>query len=258
MGSYLARLVMPAPAPTYGPDAPWLRWVAGVPYSFVPNSMTAIVVSHGNMEDIGMLQGRARAIAAATGASVFCYEYPGYGVCADAPVSFAGATENLRTLVGYLRYLGYERVVLVGQSIGSGPTCEVAAEGAADGVVLVTPFRSLLGSKLRWSLGCLDAFHNHRHMAEITVPVAVVHGTEDCVVPCWQGEELYAAARRRAGICVVDGAGHNNLFSGLYAAQTLDAIHAAVECIERAAGAADEPPARGVPAGGPARERVDG
>ena len=213
MGSYLSLVALAPPPTTYQRDEPWLAMAGELAYTCIPGSSVALVLSHGNGYDLGTARHVAQMLHTATGCTVYAYEYPGYGPFRETWTSFQGATDALRAMVAHARTADHTRVVLVGHSIGSAPTCEVAADTAVDAVFLITPFTSLAATVTGVSLGVLDACHNIRHMPRIAAPVAVVHGTEDGVVPTSHGTELYEAAEHKAGLFILDGAGHNDVFA---------------------------------------------
>ena len=150
---------------------------------------------------------------------VLAVEYNGYGgadgsatvrdVEADAA---AGYDEALR--------LGFapDRVVLYGQSVGSGPACWLASRKPVAGVVLHSPIasgiRALAGGGACSPVhvyACLDPFNNLREVAKIDAPVFVIHGTADEEIPCAHGRMLADRAKISHAPYWVEGAGHNNL-----------------------------------------------
>lgn len=123
-------------------------------------------------------------------------------------------------------------VVLLGQSIGSGPACALAscAAGAGvAGVVLVSPFLS--GMRVLqpgWSAwpSWADAFPNHARARRIPRPVLVVHGTRDEVVPWEQGRALCALCPHAAEPLWLEGATHDDVTGRpAYATRVLSLIH---------------------------------
>jgi fermentation-respiration switch protein FrsA (DUF1100 family) len=68
-----------------------------------------------------------------------------------------------------------------------------------------------------------------KRIAEVKVPVVVVHGTRDSVVPVEMGERLYEAAPSPKQMVRVEGASHHNLSSVGY-----EQYRAAIEKLLRA------------------------
>lgn len=230
MGGALSYLAFTPPPPSYADDR--FEWLGDVPFFLLEPGVvtdTALVVSHGNACDLGHSLGACQAFQRWTGAAVACYDYPGYGprscssggvwgaVQRTAKVGFRGAANNLRRALAEVRARGYTRIFLVGWSVGSGPTCEVAAEEGDEiaGVLLITPVHSAIGTLFTppWPVTALDALTNHQHVPNIAARVSVIHGTADEVVPFDHGLRLHGLAREPGRFAPVDGAGHNNLFA---------------------------------------------
>ncbi|CAN0191681.1 unnamed protein product [Discosporangium mesarthrocarpum] len=105
-----------------------------------------LIYSHGNATDIGAMHDRCAAIAAALGVNVLVYDYTGYGAASGSPTEsqtyqdieavYKWARENLcgggSGGVGDGQGGCPHRIVLYGQSVGSGPTCYLAAKEQAD------------------------------------------------------------------------------------------------------------------------------
>ncbi len=179
-----------------------------------------IAFFHGNgaqLADSGDLAPLFRA----EGWNVFSVEYPGYGPLAgdspseDAIVDVAdGAMRLLRDRLG----VSVDRTVLVGQSLGTGVATALAARGAGARLVLISPFRSVsaVASDRFWWLpvGMLvrDRFDSESRAPSIDVPVLVIHGTDDEVIPFAHGERMSRAFRRGALVRIPRG-GHNDLWS---------------------------------------------
>lgn len=234
MGSFLSHVAFFPPHPSYDED--FCEWLDGeVPFKLEgPDepTETVLIVSHGNACDLGHTLGPARAFRKWTGAAVATYDYPGYGPRACSSdgvwgvlqrtwnVSFRGAADNLRRVLAEVRARGYTRIFLVGWSIGSGPTCDVAAEegDSLAGVILLTPVYSAINTQFnaRWPLTTVDAITNHLLVPRITARLSVIHGTADTVVPFDHGRRLHAMAPNPGWFLDLVGADHNDLFMRPY------------------------------------------
>ena len=88
------------------------------------------------------------------------------------------------------------------------------------GLVLEATFTSVrdMVATTTWSflpveLILTQNFDALKRIAEVKVPVVVVHGTRDSVVPVEMGERLYEAARSPKQMVRVEGGSHHNLSS---------------------------------------------
>jgi len=102
------------------------------------------------------------------------------------------------------------------------PTCHLASQpfcrDSIAGVVLQCPIMSggsvLLGASTAAWARPLDIFTNYAKLPLVSRPVAVMHGTEDTVVPCDNGRKLHALCQRPFDPFWVEGYGHNDLPAG--------------------------------------------
>jgi pimeloyl-ACP methyl ester carboxylesterase len=112
-------------------------------------------------------------------------------------------------------------VILFGESLGAAVVTRLAADLCAagtppGGMVLRSPFRSLAAvGRVHYPLlpvGLLlrDRYEVASRLGGVTVPTAVVYGTEDSIVPPAQSRDVAASAARPAGTVVVPGADHND------------------------------------------------
>lgn len=58
-----------------------------------------------------------------------------------------------------------------------------------------------------------DPFHSDRRIARVTVPLLIMHGTEDRTVPFVLGERLFALAHEPKRFVRIPGGGHDDLAS---------------------------------------------
>ncbi|MBL8953717.1 MAG: alpha/beta hydrolase [Myxococcaceae bacterium] len=157
----------------------------------MPSTGPVIVYFHGNAMSAGGLKWLHELFPAYGFAAI---EFPGYGALPGEPTeeSIVAASEAQLKALG----LPNERIILLGQSIGTGPAVEMAKRGWGTKLVLVTPFTSLPevgashfgGLPVRWLM--LDRFESAQKAPGITMPVLVVHGDRDEVIPYALGAKL--------------------------------------------------------------------
>ena len=158
---------------------------------------------------------------AARGVSVCVPEHRGYGGLAGTP-SVDAILDDARAAVTACPAIGPR--ILVGRSLGSGVAATMAGEGGADALVLVSPFTSLsrVASPFGWALAPADRLDSTAALTRVRVPITVVHGTRDGLVPFRMGREIADATG--AKLIALDGVGHNELFLGEARTKLLDAI----------------------------------
>jgi fermentation-respiration switch protein FrsA (DUF1100 family) len=175
-----------------------------------------LVWSHGNGGNIAY---RADAIVGLheRGLGVLAYDYRGYGRSQGRPDE-AGVYRDARAAYDSERAGGTSpgRIVCFGESLGSAVTMQLAVERPCAGVAVVSPFTSL-AEVARRHYGPLGGLAGKRfdaltNVARLTVPLLVVHGDRDEIVPYELGERLFAAAPEPKRFVRAPGAHHNDIF----------------------------------------------
>lgn len=156
---------------------------------------------HGNA---GNLTDRAEMAAehARRGISVFVFDYRGYGKSEGRPSESKLFLDSLAAF-DYVRKQGAQSIVLYGESVGGPYAAFVAKErkGLVRAVVIENSFPSLkaIGNALYrpLPLGWTAPFalRTTAWLNEAGVPVLVMHGTRDAVIPYALGKELYDGLR---------------------------------------------------------------
>ena len=141
----------------------------------------------------------------------------GYGGNPGKP-SEEGLAADADAAVTTLRDLGYppRRVLYFGESLGSGVVAALQARHPPAGIVLRSPFTELadVGAHhypwLPVRLLLRDRFPVEAHVAAGDVPVTVVYGDRDSVVPAELSARVADRARVLAERVVIPGADHND------------------------------------------------
>jgi fermentation-respiration switch protein FrsA (DUF1100 family) len=185
-------------------------------YAPPPADGPVLVWSHGNGGNIGG-RGEVLLALAAAEVGVLAYDYRGYGKSAGRP-SEAGVYLDVEAAYDDVRALGIApaRIVAFGESLGSSVALHLALRRPCAAVVLVSPFTSMadVARHHYGPLGLLarNRFDSRSRVRKLTVPLLVLHGDEDEVVPFELGEELFAAAPEPKRFVRVAGAHHNDVF----------------------------------------------
>lgn len=227
MGDAISSLLFQPPTPTYLHPSRhfWLTTANGseIPAFFIerPNASVTILFSHGNAEDLGMIYDWFNDLARVLRCNIMAYDYTGYGKSNGKPTE-DNCYADIEAAFEYLtqvRRIQPEQIVLYGRSLGSGPSCYLAAQTAAQSrsvaaVILQSPLLSAYRVAFNFRFTMVgDRFPNIDYASSIQCPVFIVHGTQDEVVPFWHGQDLFMAVSQewRAKPFWVEGAGHNNI-----------------------------------------------
>mmetsp|Transcript_2110 Transcript_2110/g.3792 ORF Transcript_2110/g.3792 Transcript_2110/m.3792 type:complete len:324 (+) Transcript_2110:113-1084(+) len=198
-----------------------------------PEEGITLLYSHANAEDLGSIYPWCKFLSKMLQVNLFAYDYTGYGMAhkVDAPSEehcYADVDAAYRFLRQELR-IPNSNIVLYGRSLGSGPSCYLAAgtasesrEGSEDGpvggLILHAPFLSVY--RIVLETGCTvygDKFPNIDYAPYIGSPVMLVHGTADQIVPFNHSERLLEAVppAHRAHPLFIEGMGHNNVHASV-------------------------------------------
>ncbi len=195
--------------------------------AFAGSSPRTVVHFHGNAETADQNATLARLLVK-RGLGVVLVEYRGYGRSKGASANEAGLYQDAEAILAELarQGTGPSDVVLWGQSLGSGVATEMAARGRGGRLVLVAPFTSTVDMAqtsvpfLPGSLVMADRYDNASKAAAIDMPVFIVHGDSDAVVPFAQGQRL-GTLFPHATFREVPMGTHSNLYRNT---TTLDAL----------------------------------
>jgi fermentation-respiration switch protein FrsA (DUF1100 family) len=185
-----------------------------------PSPRFTILFAHGNAGNISHRLDRARLLGRRLSAEVFLFDYRGYGRSEGRPDE-QGTYRDARAAYRYLtetRRVGPDRLVLFGESLGSAVVLQLALEGAARALVLESPFTSIRDMArlvLPWlplSPLLRTRYDNLAKVGSLKVPLLVLHGDRDEVVPFAQGRRVFEAAREPKRFHRIVGAGHNDTY----------------------------------------------
>src|SRR5262249_41066216 len=102
------------------------------------------IISHGNAGNIGDRWEMGEFVNRSFQSSVFMYDYRGYGKSEGEP-SEAGLYSDLRGALTFIRSRGYgnDAIYLIGQSLGTAVTVDIASKEHVAGIILEAPFPSI-------------------------------------------------------------------------------------------------------------------
>ncbi len=186
-----------------------------------------LVYFHGNGGSLWNRQDRARRLTE-DGRGLLLASYRGYSGSTGTP-----SEEGLRrdAEAAYRFVAGrYEpgRIVLYGESLGTGVAVGLAAERPNGGLILDAPFTSAVDVArghywffpVDWLMR--DQFRSLGRIESLKAPLLVLHGDRDGIIPIAHGEKLFAAAPEPKRFVRLPGVGHAEVLErgGLKPVQT--------------------------------------
>jgi fermentation-respiration switch protein FrsA (DUF1100 family) len=152
------------------------------------------------------------------GLQVLLVDYRGYGGNPGAPTE-SGLAADSRAARAYLTGrpdVDRSRIVYFGESLGTAVAVDLAVEYPPAALVLRSPFTSMadVGQHhypfLPVRLLLRDRFDAIDRIRQVRVPLLVIAGGRDRIVPVEQSRRLYDAAVGAKALLVVPGADHND------------------------------------------------
>jgi fermentation-respiration switch protein FrsA (DUF1100 family) len=179
-------------------------------------SKPVVIYFHGNGEIVASRALRYRQVAA-DGTGVVVLSYRGYmgstgspteeGLQRDAEAAWQFATSRWPS----------NPVVLWGHSLGSGVAVGLAAQHPVAKVILEAPFSSTVDVAamrfpfvpVQWLM--FDQFRSDLRIGAVRVPLLIMHGDQDWVIPIHLGERLFALAHEPKRFVRFPGGNHIDL-----------------------------------------------
>lgn len=193
------------------------------------DSRGTILFLHGNAENIST-HVQSVLWLVQEGYTVFAFDYRGYGWSGGDAPDIPGVHRDARAALSRVLSLAGvspDRLVVFGQSLGAAIAVHTVATAPSSrrprALILDSPFtgyRKIVRDKLSslivtWPIAWPasrffdDEYSPERWIGKIApVPVIVIHGTADRVVPYAHGKMLYDLASDPKGIWTVEGGGH--------------------------------------------------
>ena len=113
-----------------------------------------------------------------------------------------GLYEDAKSAIKWLKIKGIDEknIILYGESLGTGVAVEIAQNRNYAGVILESPFTSMVNMGKKYypffpvSLLLKDKFESYKKISNIFVPVLIMHGKVDKIVPYDMGKKMYELA----------------------------------------------------------------
>lgn len=166
-----------------------------------PNAPRAILYCHGNGENVGMNVDVLTQLSRSLDASIFIFDYRGYGHSAGTPNETGCIADGLAAQRWLAERIGKQPsdIVVMGRSIGGSIATAVAAKQGAKTLVLVNAFARMTDVAAQhypWlpvRLVMKNRYDSIQRIENYSGPVFQSHGTDDWIVPIRFGRALFEA-----------------------------------------------------------------
>ncbi|KAM3760859.1 hypothetical protein ACB098_01G224500 [Castanea mollissima] len=180
-----------------------------------PSASLTVLHSHGNAADLGQMYDLFTELSIHLRVNFMGYDYSGYGQSSGKPSeqnTYSDIEAAYRCLVE--KYgTKEEDIILYGQSVGSGPTLDLATRlPNLRAVILHSPIMSGLRvmypvKRTYW----FDIYKNIDKIPLVKCPVLVIHGTADDVVDWSHGRKLWQLCKEKYEPLWIKGGNHCDL-----------------------------------------------
>ena len=115
-----------------------------------------------------------------------------------------GLYKDGKSAIDWLKNMGLDDkdIILYGESLGTGIAIEIAQNKNFAGLILETPFTSMIDAAknvypyIPVGLLLKDRYENDKKIKNINIPLLVMHGEEDQIIPFKMGKKIYEIANK--------------------------------------------------------------
>lgn len=183
-----------------------------------------VLYFHGNAGNIGAHVEQAYEFHK-LGFDVLLIDYRGYGLSKGNFPSEAQIYEDIEIVWNYLldqRQINTENILVYGHSLGGAIAIELATRyPQMAGLIIKSSFTSIenivnyKGGVYKFfpvKLLLNQKFDSISKLRKLDIPILLIHGTEDILVPTYMSQELFAVTPVKIkDLYIVPGASHNNI-----------------------------------------------
>jgi fermentation-respiration switch protein FrsA (DUF1100 family) len=186
----------------------------------VAGSRFTVLLNHGNGGNVSHRLDRALLLQSRLKADVLLYDYRGYGESEGSPDE-EGTYRDAQAAWAWLareRGVPPERLLVFGESLGSAVALQLAITRPARALVMESPFasiRAMARASFPWlplAPFVRTRYDNIGKVPRLRIPLLVLHGDRDQIVPFAQGRQVFDAAPEPKRFFAIPGAGHNDTY----------------------------------------------
>ena len=115
-----------------------------------------------------------------------------------------GLYKDGRSAIEWLNTKGIQdkNIIIYGESLGTAVAVEIAQNKNYAGIILESPFTSMVNMGKKYypffpiSLLLKDKFESYKKINKVTIPVLIIHGKVDKIVPFAMGKKMYEIANQ--------------------------------------------------------------
>jgi fermentation-respiration switch protein FrsA (DUF1100 family) len=174
---------------------------------------------HGNAGNISHRLDNLRLLWEMVGLQIFIFDYREYGKSAGH-ISREGTFKDALAAYRYLtetRGIPGGEIVFFGRSLGTALATDLAIKYPCGALILESPFTNSQDMARLYAPFLFDwrpkvPYDNVGKIGQVKVPVMVVHGAHDEIIPVDMGRQVYEAAPEPKELYIIPGAHHNDTY----------------------------------------------
>lgn len=189
-----------------------------------PQPKFAVLLLHGNAGNLTYRAERAELLSRRYQASVFVFDYRGYGRSEGTP-TISGVLNDARAARVFLAErvgVAEREIVLLGESLGGALAVDLASSEGARCLILESAFSSLKDVAAAHYPAILvdalvaDRLNSAARIGSYHGPLLQVHGDADGVIPVALGRKLHDAANEPKTLLILPGHDHDDPLPATY------------------------------------------
>ena len=122
----------------------------------------------------------------------------------DGKPTELGLYEDAKSALRWLKSKGIleKNIIIYGESLGTGVATEIAQNKNFSGIILESPFTSMIDAGknkypfLPVSFLLKDKYESNKKIKNINIPILIMHGKVDKIVPFYMGKKMYDLANQ--------------------------------------------------------------
>lgn len=156
------------------------------------------------------------------GINVFLIDYRGYGL-SDGSISESGFYIDSQSALNWLMVVkgfNVDDITVLGRSIGSVAAMKIAVDNSISSIILISPISNASAMAREMNMSVISPFafralDNIQRAKHLQIPLMIIHGDKDIMVPIDQGRHVFDAASLLSDdeklFITVKGATHHNV-----------------------------------------------
>ena len=187
---------------------------------WVPKPGAPVLVwFHGNAGNISHRLENLKLLWDLVGVQVFIFDYREYGR-SQGRISREGTYLDAAAAYRYVaetRRVPAPEIVLFGRSLGSALAVDLAVRVPCRALIIESAFTNSSDMARLFAPFLFDwrpkvPYDNIGKIAKVGVPLLIIHGSEDEIIPVEMGRRLYAAAKDPKELYLIPGSHHNDTY----------------------------------------------